>query len=1262
MQKVLLYIILIISVTPAILNAQHHYFRQYSLEEGLPQSEVNDIVEDEFGYLWLGTNGGGLCKFNGTDFEILTKKDGLLENLIIGLYSDNNYNLWIANQKGITKYNGKTYQYIIKSDTALYQDRVQFLETIDGSVWIVAREVSGQRKLLRVYEDKVIDYSEKFPELSDQNKIFFVCKEGVHSLYVSTSNGLYSVSSNGVKKIESIGNIDISERMTIPIIQDKYRNIWAIEMDRSQQMKLKRYNFNGNVDEIKWPSNIQLQRIFRVYEDRQGAIWISVASQGIVKFKDDTYKIYNKQNGLNAKLITSFCEDREGNMWLGSSGSGILKYGGDRFISFNKESGLSGDIIRSIFEDSKGNFYFGDDGNLISRYDGEKVSILKTDSKCIMGQTRKMLELSNGNLLIGTTGGLFEYDGNTIKDAPTKYGIDCQSPVTDILNDKESIWFAVYGNGLLKYTKGEKKWYTPKNSELTSTYVNNIFKDSHKRMWISTTKGIFLLENEKFTHFSDKDILNASWILQAAEDKVGNIWFATFTGGLNQFDGNKFNYYNTSNGIKSENIYSVIADSEGNIWAGTQNGVDKLTIGADGSVVDIQNFDKDDGFIGIENNGGCNLLDNEGRIWFGTIKGAMRYNPEEENKNYMEPPVYIKDILLNFKNPNWKSEDHSFSYDSISSWFGIPENLELNHLNNHIGFVFDALCYTVPEKIKYKWKLEPIEEEWTPENHLNKAIYPSLAPGKYTFRVIACNNDGVWNNEGASFSFEIVPAWYQYNWIKAIVFLLIISLIFFIVRQFFLKEKSIKLELESRLALKKVEIQKQQFEIEKRNKELKEQKSQLQLQSASLQASNSNLERLTKIGQLITANLSVDKIGEILYESVSKVMSTDIYNIAIYNSESKSLDFVYSILNNERQPFTRYLLEDKERLAIYSFSNNKEVFMNNFYDDYKKYIQEIRPVPTGAESESVIYIPLRTSKKVLGVISVQSLKKNAYTPYHLNFMQNIANYAAIAIGNALKYQNLVNEQQSLKTEHEIILGERDLLNTEKQLLEDANYEINQLLSLFAKEIQQPLNKSIGEISEFIDLANNCTTEQRNFLSKIYSSLKLQNEVVTKVLEVHNIDRNLYEYKPSKIHIKEAIESVINILYTEAEQKNINLTINGKETEAFLDLNLFLRIIENLVSNAIKFSPTGKSVRIIISELNQHLRIEIHDEGPGLTEEEKSKIFEKYSYFSKSSEQEASSSGLGLYIVNKYLSIMNGTIRCESIYGLGATFIIEFPLT
>ncbi|MCW3804400.1 sensor histidine kinase [Plebeiibacterium marinum] len=1259
MQKVFYYILLLFVTTSAV--AQHHFFKQYSLEEGLPQSEVNDIAEDEYGYLWLGTNGGGLCRFNGSDFEVLTKKNGLVEDLIMGLHSDNNFNLWIASQKGITKYNGKTFEYVIKSDTALFQDRVEFLETIDGSVWALVREVSGLRKILRFKDNTIEDFHLEYPDYFSNNKIFFLCKGDPHSLFVSTRNGLFSINAEGINKVEKIGSVNTQKETLIPVLQDKYRNVWALGFDKNENMLLKKIKFNGDVEIINWPKTIPLQKIFRAFEDRQGNVWISIASSGVVRIKGGDIKVFNKQNGLKATLITSFCEDREGNLWFGTSGSGLLKYGGDKFVAFNKESGLSGDIIRMLFEDSQGNVYFGDDNNTISKYDGKKIMQLKVSAKCQMGQARRMVELQDGNMLIATTGGLFQYDGNIISEAANKYGITCQAPVIDIVQHKNELWFGVYGTGLLKVSNGQKKWYTPKNSDLKSGYINHILIDSKDRMWISTTKGVFLFQDNAFQHYSDKDELNASWVLQSAEDKIGNIWFATFTGGLNRYDGEGFSVFDTSNGITSDNIYSVIADEEGNIWAGTQNGVDKITITADGNIPTIQNFDKNDGFIGIENNGGCNLLDSKGHIWFGTIRGAMRYNPEEEKVNYLEPPVYIQKVLLNFKNQEWHQKSNEYKIDSLSPWFSMPEGLQLRHTNNHVGFVFDALCYTASEKTRYKWKLDPIEEEWSPQNSVNRAFYPSLSPGKYTFRVIACNNNDVWNNEGATFSFEIIPAWYQYNIVKLAGILMLLCLVVIIVRQRIIKEKAIKQELEARIAIKKVEIRKQQSEIEKRNKELKEQKSQLQLQAASLQASNNNLERLTEIGQLITANLTVSKIAQLVYQSVSKVMSCDVYTVGIYNEELKSIDFVYSSMHGEQQPFIRYQVDDKERLAVYSFIHNKEVFLNNFSDDYKKYLSEIRPVPSGAETESVIYVPLRTAKKNIGVISVQSLKKNAYTPYHLNFMQNIANYASVAIGNALKFQKLVDQQKLLKNEHESVLGEKNLLTTEKQLLEDANYEKMQLLNLFANGVQEPLSNSICELEGFLSASKNCSTEQQVFLNNLLQSLQQQNDIVNKVLEVHHIESGRYEFTPLKFELKHVINGVVEKLANNANEKNIEIVTSGKALETTLDKVLFVKIMDNLISNAIKFSPKNKQVRVILSELNGMVHIEVHDQGPGLTNEEQSKVFKKYSKLNKSGEQELASSGLGLYIVKKYVDKMNGTIKCESIAGFGASFVLEFPL-
>ncbi len=1253
--------IVFILIFPLYLSGQHHFFRQYSLEEGLPQSEVYDIVEDRFGYLWLGTNGGGLCRFNGRGFEIFTKKDGLLGDLIMGLHSDNNYDLWIGSPKGITKYDGSDFIHYIKSDTALFQGRMQFLETIDGTIWTIAREVSGKRTIYKISEDSVINFSDKHPHIFRENKIFFSMRSGAKKIMIATSGGVYEVEDDKVSKSGLYEQYGLEDYMLLPLLQDKYRNIWtlAFSMQKENQELLK-LGFDGSITKIDWPKSISLEMVFRVYEDRNGSVWIALATGEVGWIKNDEIKVFGKNSGLNTSLVTCFGEDREGNVWIGTSGGGLFKYGGDRFVSFSKESGIGGDIIRTIFQDSKGDIYFGYDNNSISVYDGNKIRIIEPSEGVKLTKARKVIELKNGNLLIATVSGLFEYNGKKIIPSSEKYGLEQSKPVNDLIQHADTIWMAIYGGGLLKYVPGdENKWYKSSNSGLKSNYISSLFIDSKRNIWISTTKGVYKYDRQTFIHYDDNKNLNSAWVLQAAEDKAGNIWFATFTGGLNRFDGENFTYYDSSEGIRSDNIYSVIADAEGNIWAGTQNGVDKVTLDQAGEIVSIQNFDKDDGFTGIENNGGSNYIDRQGRLWFGTIKGAMMYNPEAERTNYLEPPVYLTDILLNFEIPNWDSDSLKVKYDELSPWFYNPLNLRLPYNKNHIAFVFDALNFTAPEKVKYRWKLEPLEQEWSPENDFNMAFYPALEPGKYTFKVIACNNDGVWNEEGTSYSFEIRPAWYQYTWVRFLGIVIILGGLIWLIRLRIAKEQKLKFELEAVLASKKLEIQKQKAEITNQNEELKKQKTQLESQANSLQAANQDLERLTRIGQLVTSNLSNDRISELLYQSVSKVMSTDIFSVGLFNSVEKSIDFTHAYLNGERQPFVRYLIEDKERLAIYSFTHDREIFINDFYVDYKQYVSEIRPVPSGAESESVIYIPLRSTHEVIGVISTQSLKKNAYTNYHFNFLKNIANYASIAFENATAYQSLMQEQKKLQNKHENILGEKDVLGKQKKQLEELNLEKNQLFNLFIKGVQEPLNNAIGQMQTFKQQSN-CTDEQKQFLYNLIRILNQQNELVNKVLEVRNIENEFYSYQPQEFDLHAIINEVITGLKEISIYKNVHVNVSGNNTLVNLDMNLLMRIIENLLSNAIRYSPENEQIQVITILGDDKVKIEVHDRGPGLTEEEKVKIFEKYSKIQNMNNDEVPTSGLGLYIVKKYVDVMNGSIHCESVSGFGASFIVEFP--
>ncbi|GAF04225.1 ligand-binding sensor domain-containing protein [Saccharicrinis fermentans] len=568
------HIVFVVFLLPCVLNGQHHFFRQYSLEEGLPQSEVNDIAEDQFGYLWLGTNGGGLCRFNGMHFDVLTKKDGLLEDLVMGLYSDNNYDLWIGSPKGVIKYNGKDFKYYLKSDTAIFQDRMQFMEMMDGSVWLMARSVSGEKVIYRFREGEVTDFTRENKAFFKDKTIFYMSKSGPKKMMIATDKGVCEIENNQVTLSHMQETYGLEDKILIPLLQDKYRNQWVLAFGKGDgTQNLLVLGLNGDVKDIDWPKEIPLDRVFRAYEDRDGGVWVAVSSGGIVWFHDDKIKLFNNSNGLKTSLVTSLGEDREGNMWFGTSGSGVFKYGGDKFVSFNEESGLGGNIVRSIFQDSEGKVYLGDDNNTISVFDGEKVELLQASADAKMAQARSMLELKNGNVLVATVGGLYEYDHKRFISVGEKYGLDPQTPVVDMIQQGDTIWMGIYGKGLFKYVPGQlSHWFTPANSGLVSPFITNLFVDSKQNIWISTTKGVFKYDHIHFVHFSDVNQLNSSWVLQTAEDKVGNIWFATFTGGLNRYDGQRFTYFDSSTGVRSDNVYSVIADAEGNIWAGTKMG------------------------------------------------------------------------------------------------------------------------------------------------------------------------------------------------------------------------------------------------------------------------------------------------------------------------------------------------------------------------------------------------------------------------------------------------------------------------------------------------------------------------------------------------------------------------------------------------------------------------------------------------------------------------------------------------------------------
>jgi len=1239
-------------------EAQHYHFKQYSLEEGLPQSEVSAIAEDQYGYLWVATNGGGLCRFNGKDFEVFTKKNGLFDNIILGLVHDRNYNLWIATPKGIQYYNGNHYQTVLQSDTTIFSDNVDFCETPDGAVWCLARMISGDKKLYRFYNNTVTNISEKYEkELGDNGKIYKILPDSKYGLLISTYHDLLVFNNDEVKTYESFHKE--KKLIRLPLLRDRNKNLWIMNFGENNFRELTVHIDGKGTKKIRLPKEVEGLTIFRGFQDREGTYWFIVENGGVLQYSKNKWQVFNKDNGLPINMVFNIIQDTEGNIWMGTLGAGVIRYSGNLFVSLNRNNGLTDDIIRAIYQDSKGTYYFADSEGGFSTLKNKKVqAYYKTDLPDLKA-IKEFYELPTGNILLATIHGLWEFDGEKTRPVNKKYGWKRNIPISDIVVQRDTFFFSTYGYGLIKSYKGTATFYNTYNANMQDNTIFHILSDSKERIWLSTNRGIILYNKGQFTQFLENQHIASSYILQGAEDKVGNIWFASFTDGLLRYDNKNWSVFDSEKGLSGDNIYSVIAGKDGNIFAGAQNGVDKLSISSSGKIIGITNFDKYDGFIGIENNGVANLLDKDGQIWFGTIKGVMCYNPVEKRTNFLSPNIYIRDIELSYKKPNWLAEEYATAYDSIVPWFNIPNKLNLSSDDNNISFTFDALCYSVPEKVKFRWRLEPLESEWI-EGTSNNVAYPSLPSGSYTFRVSAANNSNIWNDEGAIYHFNIHPRWYKTSSFRALIILIILGLLFALIFSWQQRTKTLKFEMATLITAKTKEINTQKKEIEKQNNELRQQKEKIAHQANSISDAFADLEKLTDIGKILTANLSTDSIFDLVYKAASEVMDTYLFGVGLYNQDSNSLEFKNVILNGERMPFLTFPLDDVERLSVHCLIKDKEIHINDFDKEYKKYVQEIRPVPGDINSQSIIYIPLKVSAAPFGVITVQSANKKAYSGYQLSFMRNISIYTSIALENAKAFHQLEEQRLSLELANKTALDQNDLMQKQQADVERLNNENNHLISLFTQEIERPITSSVTLINSIKTEGDIDEQEKDEALQFVFDALWQIKEMVNQVSEIKRLETNSFAINKTKVQVDALIREVVAQYQELIQEKEVEIKWQLEDELVETDYTILEKIISNLLSNAIKFTYSESNITLGTQAVNEHFEISITDEGPGIEQDDIPDLFTKYKKLKTSTGYSKPSSGLGLYIVKRYIDIIGGTISCISTVGKGTTFKISLP--
>lgn len=760
------------------LKSQQYNFKNYSAENGLPFVQISSLHQDKNGYLWSGGY-GGLSRFDGKDFLNYSPKNGLVNHYVNAICSDDSGYVYAATAEGLS---------IIKNNTitnypsggmlgeaylnALCYDAL-------GGIYI------GSRSGLFIFKNN------KFLEINDfkgmEIKTLLRTKNGL--LCVGTSFGLFyynSVSKSSEKQNDLSGeNINCIAECpeTGHLLIGTTSGFSKVFIPGEKPLNLKTQN--GLIDED----------ITSVLCEGPENIWIG-SGTGLLKYNGKTFEYYNLYNDNNANHIRCIVKDSEDNIWLGTH-SGIYRYRDNAFSSFDKSTVIGNSFVYKILKDKTGEIWFCTDGNGVIRYSQGYFKNITTKDGLLSNSMNSATIYDGDAIWLGTTNGISIFRKGRFENFSGNSLLKVNPPIAvQYLDSKNTLWLGGQNGAeaIRKTNGGYKSEFYHIPEFLKESGVQSIVESKNGDIWLGTfLGGLFKLEDNEFVYQNKKLNIKADAFFTLLIDNH-NVMYGATLNGLWIYDLNKGTqqYITAKDGLNSELIYLLhFSDNENTLWVGTNQGINKLDLQKfrEKKIISIQSYGKTEGFTGVECNNYGVLEEEDGSFWFGTVSGVVRHQPKSIKNNTVLPATYIQSIKL-------LSEDTLLKNGSI-----------LPHNYNSITFYYRGICFTNPDKVMYKKKLEGYENTWSEPSTEDYSKYANLPAGKYTFKVISCNNEGIWNESPAEFSFEIKLPFYKTWWFISLLIFLSISLVIIVfqVRVQNIRKKQ-KAEFEKKAEIAKVEL------------------------------------------------------------------------------------------------------------------------------------------------------------------------------------------------------------------------------------------------------------------------------------------------------------------------------------------------------------------------------------------------------------------------------------------------------------------------
>jgi ligand-binding sensor domain-containing protein/signal transduction histidine kinase len=715
--------------------SQNHSFtiRNYKVIDGLPQSQVNIMLEDKNGYLWIGTHGGGLARFDGRQFKVYTTLDGLLSNIITYLKLDAKQNLWIIHPRGISKFDGVTFKSFVQPGSPINAKRIRRAFELNDTLFFI----SAPGYLGKIYKDSVSYWSKPIRT----NGLVGYC-------HLMPDKNILLYSNDSAFHVKSVsGEYRFSHKR-------HFNRLFAV------------FNYNGKVwvttDKGRFtidfakrtfdPATLPIKNHIVHIDTINDVFWTRYANNLMKeKLVGETIEI---DTVLRDVEVNQVLVDSEGNTWFATYGMGLYKY----FIQdFDRHGPDDVNVVMAIHRDSYGYTWIGSTSKgLWSIKDGKYKSYIDR-RESYRNEVHTITEGPDQTLWVGTSYGLGKYNRKT--DSFSWYtradGLS-SSAIVNIQFDENGRMYIGTFNGGLNYYDGTKFTHITMKDGLSSDNVSaSCYSTFYRKLFIGNEFGMSAVNRGVVEPLSIPDVDNASVIsIHSYQDSLLLIGSGGAGVAIYNPATRRKKMITTHHGLPSDFIYFVAEDPSGYLWIGTEKGITRLKLNDKLEVVENLHYDYDNGLTGVETNQNAFYLRDDLKL-FGLIDGLYQFNDLKRHgrKSF---DLHLTSIELFYGDYPLRQ----FA-DSVHGFFKIPVEPALPPEANHITFQYNRVDKRYPKSVKFRYFLENFDKTWSQPSSNTEVTYSNLPPGHYTFRVMATDNHGSWSPASVVYPFTVKTPFYK---------------------------------------------------------------------------------------------------------------------------------------------------------------------------------------------------------------------------------------------------------------------------------------------------------------------------------------------------------------------------------------------------------------------------------------------------------------------------------------------------------------------